>query len=266
MTGRLLADESYFDSRRGGPGWKPWFVPGESRPLSALGPRRRRRDREGIPPGAPAGRRPRPRRHEARAPGGWPLAVRLSPPLEEILHRMDVASDNYLAEMRAEAARCIVARQGTDRGRRSVVRAILAERKIPLAGPDRRTARAYPSARPPDPEGARHDPAADLGRPRPAAGRPPDRRSPPDGTLARPLAQRSRALRRTSDDARARQRVGARRASSGTATRFRFLVNGRALVVRSARARRTGSRRSWRSITWNRSSLARARAIRPATR
>ena len=79
VTGRLLADESYFDSRRGGPGWKPWFVTGESRPLSALGPDGARRDREGVPPGAPAGRRPRPGRHEARcapAAGRSPSASR----------------------------------------------------------------------------------------------------------------------------------------------------------------------------------------------
>ena len=36
VTGGLIADESYFDVRRGGPGWKSYFVPGESSPLSAL--------------------------------------------------------------------------------------------------------------------------------------------------------------------------------------------------------------------------------------
>ena len=36
VTGSLVADESWFDVRRGGPGWKASFVPVESRPLSAL--------------------------------------------------------------------------------------------------------------------------------------------------------------------------------------------------------------------------------------
>ena len=36
VTGRIRGDESAFDGRRGAPGWKPYFVGGESPPLSAL--------------------------------------------------------------------------------------------------------------------------------------------------------------------------------------------------------------------------------------
>src|SRR5215210_44340 len=36
VTGSVLADESYFDSRRVGPGWKPSYYITESPPLSAL--------------------------------------------------------------------------------------------------------------------------------------------------------------------------------------------------------------------------------------
>jgi D-alanyl-D-alanine carboxypeptidase/D-alanyl-D-alanine-endopeptidase (penicillin-binding protein 4) len=36
VTGSLIADEAWFDRRRGGPGWKSYFVPSESSPLSAL--------------------------------------------------------------------------------------------------------------------------------------------------------------------------------------------------------------------------------------
>src|SRR5207247_2906878 len=36
VTGGLVADESWFDHRRSGPGWEPGFVPNESRSLSAL--------------------------------------------------------------------------------------------------------------------------------------------------------------------------------------------------------------------------------------
>ena len=42
VTGRVVADESYFDARRDAPGWNPSYVGIESRPLSALsvdGPR-----------------------------------------------------------------------------------------------------------------------------------------------------------------------------------------------------------------------------------
>ena len=36
VTGRVLGDESFYDSRRGAPGWKQYFIGGESPPLSAL--------------------------------------------------------------------------------------------------------------------------------------------------------------------------------------------------------------------------------------
>ena len=69
----------------------------------------------------------------ARA-GGWPLAVRYSPPLPEILRQMDVESDNHTAELAAEAARrgC---RAGRLDGRgAAIVRAALAEHAVPLGG------------------------------------------------------------------------------------------------------------------------------------
>ena len=134
VTGRLIADETYFDRRRGGPGWKPWFVTGESRPLSALGPAgagvaaavfRKALKRAGV--------RVQGSTRVLHA-GGWPLAVRYSVPLEEILRRMDVESDNYLAEMVLKQIGAVVARVGSTGVGASVVRAILAERKVPLAG------------------------------------------------------------------------------------------------------------------------------------
>jgi len=48
VTGGLIADESYFDTRRGGPGWKSYFVPGSrahSRPSPSAAPMRSRRRR-----------------------------------------------------------------------------------------------------------------------------------------------------------------------------------------------------------------------------
>jgi serine-type D-Ala-D-Ala carboxypeptidase/endopeptidase (penicillin-binding protein 4) len=134
VTGNLVADESWFDTRRGGPGWKPWFVTGESKPLSALGPAgaagaaalfRQALGRAGVR--VVGGTK------IARA-GGWPLAVGFSPTLDEILHRMDVESDNYLAEMVLKTLGSVVARHGTTAAGAAVVRSILAAHAVPLAG------------------------------------------------------------------------------------------------------------------------------------
>ena len=134
VTGSLVADESYFDARRGGPGWKASFIWEESKPLSALGP-------AGALPAAKlfraalarAGIRVRGGTKRARA-GGWPLAVHFSPPLADILHVMDVESDNYLAEMVLKNLGAVVARRGTTAAGAAVVRATLAEHDVPLAG------------------------------------------------------------------------------------------------------------------------------------
>jgi D-alanyl-D-alanine carboxypeptidase len=83
VTGSLIADESFFDSRRSGPGWKAYFVPQESSPLSALSVEGRsaletaKLLREAF---RAAGVSVQGRTKLARA-GGWPLAVRFSPPL-----------------------------------------------------------------------------------------------------------------------------------------------------------------------------------------
>jgi D-alanyl-D-alanine carboxypeptidase/D-alanyl-D-alanine-endopeptidase (penicillin-binding protein 4) len=137
VTGSLVADESWFDARRAGPGWKASFVPEESPPLSALtvpGARgaagtaalfRAELDRAGV--------RVRGRTKVARA-GGWPLAVRYSPTLEEILHAMDVESDNRTAELVLKQLGAVLARQGTSAAGAAVVRSILADRRVPLGG------------------------------------------------------------------------------------------------------------------------------------
>jgi serine-type D-Ala-D-Ala carboxypeptidase/endopeptidase (penicillin-binding protein 4) len=137
VTGSLVADESWFDVRRDGPGWKASFVPVESRPLSAL-----------TVPGAAgalgtamlfretlkrAGIRVQGGTKVARA-GGWPLAVRFSPPLVDILHRMDVESDNLTAELVLKQLGATLAGQGTTAAGAAVVRGVLAERRVPLGG------------------------------------------------------------------------------------------------------------------------------------
>jgi D-alanyl-D-alanine carboxypeptidase/D-alanyl-D-alanine-endopeptidase (penicillin-binding protein 4) len=136
VTGSLVADESWFDPRRSGPGWKAGFVPGESQALSALaiagvdgaaGTAKLFRDAL-----AAAGVRLAGSTKLARA-GGWPLATRWSSPLAEILRHMDVVSDNFTAELVLKQLGAVVAGHGTTADGARVVRAVLAGHAIPLA-------------------------------------------------------------------------------------------------------------------------------------
>ncbi len=137
VTGNLVADESFFDALRSGPGWKPQFVPDESHPISALttseGGRAIDTARLFRVALARAGIRVGGSTKAVRA-GGWPLAVRYSPPLAEILRRMDVESDNFTAELVLKQLGAVVARRGTTASGAAVVRAILAEHSVPLTG------------------------------------------------------------------------------------------------------------------------------------
>jgi len=137
VTGSLVADESWFDVRRRGPGWKASFVPVESQPLSALTVAgasgalgTARLFREAL---AQAGVRLQGGTKVARA-GGWPLAVRYSAPLDEILHHMDVESDNFTAELVLKQLGATIAGRGTTAAGAAVVRGVLADRRVPLAG------------------------------------------------------------------------------------------------------------------------------------
>jgi serine-type D-Ala-D-Ala carboxypeptidase/endopeptidase (penicillin-binding protein 4) len=137
VTGSLVGDESWFDSRRSGPGWKAGFVPFESQALSALAIEgvadtagTARLFREAL---ARAGVRVAGGTRFARA-GGWPLAVHWSPPLAEILRHMDVVSDNFTAELVLKQLGAVVAGQGTTAAGAAVVRSVLGAHAVPLAG------------------------------------------------------------------------------------------------------------------------------------
>lgn len=137
VSGSLVADESWFDDRRGGPGWRPSFLPEESTPLSALDAPaasgalataalfRRALARAGVHVSG---------RTKVAHAGGWPLAVRWSPPLVAILHRMDVESDNTAAELVLKQLGATLTGRGTTSAGAAVVRSVLAERRVPLAG------------------------------------------------------------------------------------------------------------------------------------
>jgi serine-type D-Ala-D-Ala carboxypeptidase/endopeptidase (penicillin-binding protein 4) len=147
VTGRILGDESYFDSRRTAPGWLSWFYITESPPLSALAVDRAwyvnhytaapalasailfrgALRRIGVSVGGMA--------TTGRATGDtFPLASIESPPLAEILRFMDRESDNYTAELLLKQLGAVEAGHGTTPAGAALVRAVLAAHKIPLAG------------------------------------------------------------------------------------------------------------------------------------
>ena len=145
VTGRVVADESYFDARRDAPGWKPSYVGIESRPLSALsvdGARfagangsaaaaarmftaalgRRGISVRGAPKTGPAA-------NDALA-----LARRLSDPLVDVVREMNQDSDNFVAEMLLKELGASVARHGTTTAGAQVVGRELRLAGVPTAG------------------------------------------------------------------------------------------------------------------------------------
>lgn len=145
VVGRVLGDESHFDSRRDAPGWKPGFADVESRPLSALsveGVLVRRIDgsaaraaraltealeRLGVavdgPPGI--GRAPR---------DGLALASDLSEPLASIVRHTNRESDNYYAEVLLKELGAALAGRGTSEAGSRVVLDELRRAKVPVRG------------------------------------------------------------------------------------------------------------------------------------
>ena len=149
VTGRILGDESYFDTFRMGPGWKPHFFINESPPLSALTVDRGRY--RGRVSGAPAlaaaalfrkalteaGVRVLGSAQVGATPVGteaYPIASLLSPPLAGILRFMDYESDNFTAEILLKQLGTLESGQGTTAAGALAVRNILAEYGMPLAG------------------------------------------------------------------------------------------------------------------------------------
>jgi serine-type D-Ala-D-Ala carboxypeptidase/endopeptidase (penicillin-binding protein 4) len=147
VTGRIVGDESFFDSRRVVRGWKSWYYVNESAPLSALTVDRAvyhgRVSRE--PALAAAGTfRAELRRLNVRVmgpavtgrapPRALPLASTLSPPLDEILRFMNRESDNFTSELMLKQLGTLDGKRGTTTRGGKVVRRALAEAGVPLAG------------------------------------------------------------------------------------------------------------------------------------
>jgi serine-type D-Ala-D-Ala carboxypeptidase/endopeptidase (penicillin-binding protein 4) len=146
VTGRVLGDESYFDTMRTAPGWKPSFAKIESPLLSALVVNRGVLDgaatdhpalaaavlftRALARAGVSAAGRPG---VGVAAAGAVLLARRASPPLAALLAEMDTWSDNFTAEMLLKQVGARLNGRGTTAAGVAAVRATLAEDGVPLA-------------------------------------------------------------------------------------------------------------------------------------
>jgi serine-type D-Ala-D-Ala carboxypeptidase/endopeptidase (penicillin-binding protein 4) len=147
VDGAVLADESWFDSRRVGPGWKARFFIGESPPLSALVVDRGfYRGKTSHNPALAAASLLRQALeahgiHVARRSGrgvltssGLPLAQDLSEPLARIVRFMGRESDNYAAEMLVKQIGALFAGRGSTAAGTRVVREELTAAGVPLGG------------------------------------------------------------------------------------------------------------------------------------
>jgi serine-type D-Ala-D-Ala carboxypeptidase/endopeptidase (penicillin-binding protein 4) len=147
VAGNIVGDESFFDQRRMAPGWKPYFFINESPPLSALTVDRARY--RGYTTRYPALAAAAIFRFALVRAGisvaGRPLAGRAdgsalalasieSVPLEQILRFMDHESDNFTAEILLKQLGAALSLQGTTSAGAAVVRQLLQEQGIPLAG------------------------------------------------------------------------------------------------------------------------------------
>ena len=147
VTGRILADESWFDTRRTALGWKPSFYIVESPPLSALIVDRGRVGRStSADPALAAAQEFRSAlaRVGVRVAGGAahgnaaesaaPLAAVDSPPITRIVQWMDRVSDNFVAEMLVKELGAVQAGRGTTAAGVGVVSGLLQQAGVPMGG------------------------------------------------------------------------------------------------------------------------------------
>jgi D-alanyl-D-alanine carboxypeptidase/D-alanyl-D-alanine-endopeptidase (penicillin-binding protein 4) len=147
VAGSILGDESYFDSRRVGAGWKRSFYINESPPLSALTVDRTwfHTHHSGAPAAAAAALFKDALRAQGIAVAGRALqgtasadaehlADVLSPPLSELVRFMDRESDNFTAELLLKQLGATTGAAGTSAAGAAQVRATIADAVVPLAG------------------------------------------------------------------------------------------------------------------------------------
>ena len=147
VSGRILGDESWFDTRRTGLGWKPEFYLHESPALSALIVNRGWTGRfETSRPALMAAqllrrdlRRAGVSVHGRAAVGvapanAVPLADVESAPLTALVRHMDVDSDNFYAEMLLKEVGAVQGRGGSAAAGLAVSRRLLKAAGVPLGG------------------------------------------------------------------------------------------------------------------------------------
>ena len=145
VTGRIRGDESFYDTKRGGAGWKPGWIGIESPPLSALVVDRAKGWPALSPPllAARAFRDALVRRGVAveGRPGlgvapetAVSLASDTSDPLSRLVAHMNHESDNFYAEMLLKQLVAATGTVGTSAGGARVVVSALREAGIPVEG------------------------------------------------------------------------------------------------------------------------------------
>lgn len=147
VDGAVLGDESFFDARRVGPGWKPRYYVNESPPLSALTVDRTRY--RGVPARNPAlGGATLFRQALVRAGvrvgrgagvgvaegDELVLATTASEPLLQLLRAVNTRSDNFTAEILLKHLGAIELGRGTSTGGASVVLTVLREAGVRVDG------------------------------------------------------------------------------------------------------------------------------------
>jgi D-alanyl-D-alanine carboxypeptidase/D-alanyl-D-alanine-endopeptidase (penicillin-binding protein 4) len=143
----VVADETFFDTARTAPGWKPGFYIEESPPLSALVAERAKTN--GYTSGDPAlhaaslfraalaraGVAVTGKVRPGRATGdAEPIAVVFSPPMVALVREVNTDSDNFTAELLLKQLGALTQVPGTSGSGSRVVREILAAAAVPLDG------------------------------------------------------------------------------------------------------------------------------------
>lgn len=148
VTGGIVADENFFDTKRMGPGWKPSYYKEECPPLSALIVARGEQT-SGHIVDDPALMTAKAFRSALEKAGVDVLrgvskakvkgtAARLadvhSPKIMSIVKAMNLDSDNFYAEMLLKELGALHGTRGSSAAGAAVVRRVLKDRGVPLAG------------------------------------------------------------------------------------------------------------------------------------
>jgi D-alanyl-D-alanine carboxypeptidase/D-alanyl-D-alanine-endopeptidase (penicillin-binding protein 4) len=146
VHGRVIGDESWFDTQRAGLGWKPEFYLHESPALSALIVDRGWDGREETEPALYAAQLFRRDLADAGVSVSGPAATGVttgepaalgyvvSPPVASLLRFMDLYSDNFTAEMLLKQVGAVQRGAGTSLDGARETRTLLGDAGVPLAG------------------------------------------------------------------------------------------------------------------------------------